>query len=223
LGPEHGEDEGDHLRRVAAELSASGLRDIGPLKRRLFSADSEDSRRAALELAAAGGRDAVLLLRQLLEGDDPASWESAIHALRQTREREGWLCLESVALGTVDELESVDRRVSGRAAIRLLMMGRTKTMDRLFRAADGHSRSIPVAAAARFVEVAIASLPEGQGRVLSLRLGAGGKSLTVPEVAAATGLVPEQVRELEAQAWATVQSPREWSAVNSGAARTLSS
>lgn len=218
LGPVPAEDEGDHLRRVAAELSSAGLNNVGELRRRLSSGHRETARNAAVDLAAVGGRDATLVLRELLESDDPAAWETAVHGLRQSRERDGWLCLESVALDSLGALASTDRGESSRAALRLLMMGRTKTMDRLFRAADGHSRSIPPAAARRFVEVAIASLPAQQARVLSLRLGeGGGRSMTVPEAAVATGLPQERVRELEAQAWATVQSPREWTQVRPAA------
>jgi len=223
LGPAADEEEGDHLRRVAAELGAADVPLVRRLEDVLRTGDTAARREAAAELGRRGSRDAIATLRALLEGPDPQGWEVAVHGLRQSREREGWLCLESVALECIPQLASPDGSVHRPAALRLLMMGRTKTMDRLFRAVDAHSRAIPAQAARRFVEAALASLPPVHAQVMSLRLGvregrghSTGSVLarTPPEVAAATGLSEERVRQLEAEAWAIVQSPRLWSDVS---------
>lgn len=214
LGPVPDEDESVHLHRVASELAAGNAPLARLLSDRLMSEDGPARLSAAAELGRMGGRDAIGALRSLLEGSDPVLWELAVHGLRQSKEREGWLCLESVAQESVPALASEDPAHARAAALRLLMMGRTKTMDRLFRAADGHSRSIPQQAARAFIEAALASLPPDQARVMSLRLGAeDGHSRTPAEAAAATGLSVEKVRDLEGLAWATVQSPRPWSAL----------
>ena len=214
LGPADEEGEGAHLRRVAEELAAAGLPLVRRLLERLRSGELPARRDAAEQLGLLGSRDAVAALRELLEDEDPAGWEVAVHGLRQDKERAGWLCLESVALGCVPKLASKDPAEHRLAAFRLLMMGRTKTMDRLFRAADGHSRAIPQEAARRFVRLAVSSLPPEHALVMSLRLGAAdGRSRTPPEAAAATGLPEERVRELEAEAWAMVQSPRPYEAL----------
>lgn len=222
VGPAVAEDEGDHLRRVAEELGAVNLRQVRALKKQLRSPDAAARRSAAAELGLTGGREAVSALRELLEGSDPAGWEVAVHGLRHSRERDGWLCLESVALECVSMLAADDPAVHRPAALRLLMMGRTKTMDRLFRAVDGHSRAISHEAARRFVRAALASLPPEHARVVALRLGvpegaaeapATRRALTPAEAGAVAGKPVERVRELESEAWAIVQSPRPWSAV----------
>ena len=216
LGPVLGEDESGHLHRVAAELAAGNAARVQILRERLKSAQGAAQLATAAELGSLGGRDAIGALRELLEGPDPASWELAVYGLRQAKGRDGWLCLESVAQESVPDLTADDAAKGRAAALRLLMMGRTKTMDRLFRAADGHSRSIPQKAAQAFIAAALSSIPPDQARVMSLRLGAAdGRSRTPAEVAAATGLSVERVRELESVAWATVQSPRPWSALES--------
>ena len=88
-------------------------------------------------------------------------------------------------------------------------MGRTKAMDRLFRAIDGHSRSLPVAAARNFVECALETLPSDEARVLTLRLGyPEGHGHTISEVARDIGLTEDEVRRLEARGWERMQSPR---------------
>lgn len=212
LGPVPHEDESDHLDRVAAELAAGNAPRARQLRERLASTQGAARMAAAAELGSLGGRDAIGALRSLLEGPDPASWELAVHGLRQSKERDGWLCLESVAQESVSALSADDPAEGRAAALRLLMMGRTKTMDRLFRAADGHSRSIPQKAAQTFIETTLASIAPDQARVMSLRLGAAdGYGRTPAEVAAATGLSVERIRELEGEAWAAVQSPRPWS------------
>ena len=222
LGPALAEDEGDHLRRVADELGAVNLGRVRDLKKLLRSRDAGARRSAAAELGQTGGREAVSALRALLEGSDPVGWEVAVHGLRHSRERDGWLCLESVALECVSMLASDNPAVHGPAATQLLMMGRTKTMDRLFRAVDGHSRAIPRDAAVRFVRAALSSLPPEHARVVSLRLGVPGgagkgaatvRALTPAEAGAVAGESAERVREFEAEAWAIVQSPRPWSAL----------
>ncbi len=211
IGPRRDEDESGHLDRVAAELAAGDLPRVRRLQDVLATARGPARMQAAADLAGIGGRNAISTLRSLLEGSDPEAWAAAVHGLRLSKDRSGWLCLESVALDSVGELGSADRAERTRAALRLLMMGRTKTMDRLFRAVDGHSRAIPQAAARTFAEAAVASLPAEQGRVLAMRLGlAGGHSRTPPEIALLTGLTEERVRDLEAEAWAAVQSPRPW-------------
>jgi hypothetical protein len=222
LGPALAEDEGDHLRRVADELGAVNLGRARDLKKLLRSRDAAARWSAAAELGQIGGREAVSALRELLEGTDPVGWEVAVHGLRHSRERDGWLCLESVALECVSMLASDHPAVHRPAAMRLLMMGRTKTMDRLFRAVDGHSRAIPRKAAVRFVRAALLSLPSEHARIVALRLGvsdgageagATGRALTPAEAGVVAGMSAERVRELEAEAWAIVQSPRPWSAV----------
>lgn len=209
LGPTPEEDEGAHLERVASELSTANVALLERLQRQLKSEHPSMRREAAAGLGRMGSRESILVLREMLEGPDPAGWETAIYGLRQAREREGWLCLESVALEQVEALASNDPDQSGTAALRLLMMGRTKTMDRLFRAIDGHSRSIPAGAALRFAKSAVESLSGEQAAVMSLRLGISGRPpMTPQEVARATGVPEERVREIESEAWTKVQSPR---------------
>ncbi len=210
-GPVGGEQEGDHLRRVAHELGSADSPAVAHLSSVLNSKNLGDRLVAAGGLGELGGSQAISVLRLLLEGDEPEGWEVAVHGLRRSRERDGWLCLESVAVESLQQLASADPAAATRAAVRLMMMGRTKTMDRLFRAADGHSRSIPPLAARRFVETAIASVSEIQGQIISLRLGTRDGISRIPlEVAHVLGVSEGRVREVEAEAWATLQSPRSW-------------
>lgn len=209
LGKTDEEDEAAHLRRVAQELGGANSRSLVTLEEQLHSADMAARRRAAAALGTLGDRAAIALLRGLLEGDRPEDWELAVFGLRQNRDRSGWLCLESVAL---DFLHTLAGHEGSTHAFRLLVMGRTKTMDRLFRAIDGHSRSIPVSAARAFTQVAVASVPAEMSRVMALRLGitddGTARPLTPEQVSEYTGVTLEQVRKLEAQAWETVQRPR---------------
>lgn len=209
LGPSLDEDESSHLRRVAAELGAANHGLVQQLARQLEDRDETVRRQAAADLGKLGDRESIAALRLLLVSDDVAGWELAVYGLRHSREREGWLCLEGVALESVPALAHPDPSVHRHAAMRMLAMGRTKTMDRLFRAIDGHSRSIPQDAARRFVELAVDSLPGEHARVMSLRLGLkDGTGRTPGEVASATGMSEDLVRMLEAEAWQTIQSPR---------------
>ena len=215
LGYSVAEGEGAHLLRVAKELGHAHRALIDELSARLTGDDPADRLNAAEEMGQIEDAEAIAVLRRVLEGQDPMLWEAAIRGLRQSRERDGWLCLESVALAQVPDLAESDGDRARVAACRLLMMGRTKTMDRLFRAADGHSRSISRDAAVRFLEHALKSLPELAGRVLSLRLGvAGGQALTPAQVAEELGLPTERVRQIESQAWQTVQAPRRVASLN---------
>lgn len=93
-------------------------------------------------------------------------------------------------------------------------MGRTKTMDRLFRAADGHSRSISAEAAIAFVDAALASLGKQEREVMVLRLGVlNGRPATPDEVADALGMDEDLVRTLESDAWIRIQSPRPYESI----------
>ncbi len=94
------------------------------------------------------------------------------------------------------------------------MMGRTKTMDRLFRAADGHSRSISATAAIAFVDAALASLDKREREVMVLRLGVSdGRAATPDQVAEALGMDEDLVRTLESDAWIRIQSPRSYESI----------
>ncbi len=210
LGKTAGEGEAEHLRRVAEELGGANSGSLIELQTGLTDPDASHRRTAAAGLGALGDRNAIALLRGLLEGDRPDEWELAVHGLRQSKDRSGWLCLESVA---VDLLSTLDRPFEEpRHAFRLLVMGRTKTMDRLFRATDGHSRTIPGASALKFSKVAVSSIPDEMSRVMAMRLGIENGLRTVPstpeEVSTETGLNLETVRQLEAKGWESVQRPR---------------
>ena len=215
LGRTADEDEAGHLRRVAEELGGANSDAVTHLRRQLEARDLSARMAAAARLGIMGDRYAIAELRRLLESGSPPSWELAVHGLRQNRDRAGWLCLESVAL---DHLDSLAVAAPGGAppqhAFRLLVMGRTKTMDRLFRAADGHSRSIPKAAAVNFTLAAVRSVPREMSQVMAMRLGVRGNAPATPEaVSQATGLPVEDVRRLEAKAWETVQQPRSYAEI----------
>jgi hypothetical protein len=220
LGKTDDEDEAGHLRRVADELGGANSDSVQQLADRLHrSAKTTEKLAAAAELGAQGDRHAIAILRALLEQSDPAGWEIAVHGLRQSRDRAGWLSLESVALdhvGTLEDGAGVTGAVGPPHAFRLLVMGRTKTMDRLFRAIDGHSRSLTADAAKAFAHVAVNSIPGEMAIVMAMRLGIGGSKDSRPwghpatpqEVSRTTGLGVDEVRLLEGLAWETVQRSR---------------
>lgn len=208
LGRSEGEDEAGHLRRVAEELGGANSPLIERLSRVLNSGGTEERMAAAARLGSMGERHATVELRRWLESDDTSMWEVAVHGLRQSRDRSGWLCLESVALDNLDSLaqECTDPPPH---AFRLLVMGRTKTMDRLFRATDGHSRAIQALAAMNFANTAVRSVPPEMSEVMAMRLGLFGHSQSSSDaVAKANGLSVDEVRRLESLAWETVQRPR---------------
>ncbi len=210
LGKTEQEDEADHLRRVAEELGGSTIGSVSDLANRLNSSDADERRTAAASLGASSDRHAISVLRSLLESEIPDNWELAVHGLRQSRTRDGWLCLESVALDHVPSLETNDSE--NPHAFRLLVMGRTKTMDRLFRAIDGHSRSISSAAALNFTKTAVRSVPAEMSAIMAMRLGLVGGVASTPEaIAIATNQPVDEVRRLEALAWETVQRSRTYS------------
>ena len=89
-----------------------------------------------------------------------------------------------------------------------MAMGRTKMMDRLFRAADGHSRSIPGDVARQFSRNAVATLPDRHRSVLELRLGLIDSAAATPaETASGLGIGLSDVRTLEREAWQSIHSP----------------
>lgn len=202
------ESEGAHLRRVASELSGSGEEHIAYLRDMLQSRRTEERTSAALALGQIGSQKAVQVLRDLLVSNDAGLWRLAIHGLRSGGEREGWLCLESVAQQDAHNLGSTDKQRATAAFERLMAMGRTKMMDRLFRAADGHSRSIPGDVARQFSRNAVATLPDRHRHVLEFRLGlTGSASATPAETASGLGIGLSDVRTLEREAWQSIHSP----------------
>lgn len=211
LGAALSEGEGAHLIRVARELGSDTAARVQLLELQLESPDPDTRSRAAIDLGELNDRNAIAVLRRLIEGEDPEQWALGVHGLRQSRERPGWLCLESIARAQIPALADDEPEARLAASTRLLMMGRTKTMDRLFRAADGHSRSIPVEAAVAFVHAALASLDERERDVMELRLGVGnGQAATLDMVAEALGEDEDLVRALESDAWVRIQSPRSY-------------
>ena len=91
---------------------------------------------------------------------------------------------------------------------RLMAMGRTKMMDRLFRAADGHSKSIPGVVAEEFSARAARTLSHRQRLVMELRLGIGNSTSATPaETADSLGISLKDVRELELIGWQSIHSP----------------
>jgi hypothetical protein len=217
LGKTGCEDEAGHLRRVADELGGANSGSLEILSSGLHGEGTVAERSAAAAaLGTISDRHAIATLRDLLEQDDPIGWEIAVHGLRQSRDRSGWMCLESVALDHVSTLEDVaGETVSDPLhAFRLLVMGRTKTMDRLFRAIDGHSRSLSSVAALTFTRVAVRSVPSQMSTVMALRLGisdiAGGRPATPEQVSLAASISVETVRQLEGLAWETVQRSRRY-------------
>jgi len=202
------ESEGAHLRRVADELSGSGEEVIAALKAKLSSREFSDRIPAARELGKIGSLKAIQLLRDLLSSSDEGSWSLAIHGLRTGGSREGWLCLEGVAEEDATQLASENKRLSDIAFRRLMAMGRTKMMDRLFRAADGHSRSIPGDVAKQFSIDAVSTLPEAHRNVMQYRLGLlSGSSSTPSDTAEVLGIALNDVRSLELEGWRSIHSP----------------
>ena len=214
LGAALSEGEGAHLIRVARELGSDTAARVQRLEVELKDPDASIRSRAAISLGDLNERNAIGVLRGLLESDNPDSWALGVSGLRQSRERPGWLCLESVARNQIPALGRGDARAKSAASTRLLMMGRTKTMDRLFRAADGHSRSISAKAAIAFVDAALASLHKQEREVMVLRLGVlNGRPATPDEVADALGMDEDLVRTLESDAWIRIQSPRPYESI----------
>jgi len=214
LGAALSEGEGAHLIRVARELGSDTEARVQRLEAELQDPDPAVRSRAAISLGDLNDRNAIGVLRGLLESDSPDSWALGVSGLRQSRERPGWLCLESVARAQIPALGRDDARAKWAASTRLLMMGRTKTMDRLFRAADGHSRSIPASAAIAFVDAALASLDEREREVMVLRLGvADGRAATPDQVSEALGVDEDLARTLESDAWVQIQSPRSYESI----------
>jgi|TARA_B100001964_G_scaffold145798_1_gene160507 hypothetical protein len=219
LGAAVSEGEGAHLLRVARALGSDTSARVTRLERELDDPDPGARSRAAIALGDLNNRNAIAVLRGLLESDDPDAWELGVIGLRQSRERPGWLCLESVARAQIPALGGGDPGPKLAASTRLLMMGRTKTMDRLFRAADGHSRSIPAGAAIAFINAALASIDEREREVMELRLGVrDGRALTPEVVAETLGTDEDLVRSLESDAWVRIQSPRSYQAINGNGA-----
>lgn len=212
LGKLDREDEAEHLRRVANELGGANSRSLENLRSSLSHREMDKRRAAAAALGKLRDRNAIALLRGLLEGENPDNWELAVHGLRQSRDRAGWLCLESIALDLLPTLNTVS--YAPQHAFRLLVMGRTKTMDRLFRAIDGHSRAISASVALNFSTVAVRSIPGDLSRVMAMRLGVENGTTVSPlapdQISSSTGLTLEIVRRLEADAWETVQRPRQY-------------
>jgi len=205
------ETEGDHLRRVAEELSGSGEDRLGKLRAMLSSRDSDEQVMAARELGKIGSLKAIQMLRGLLVSNHEVSWKLAIHGLRVGGSREGWLCLEGVAQEDASQLASDNIRLSNMSFRRLMAMGRTKMMDRLFRAADGHSRSIPGGVAKKFSMDAIATLPAMHKGVMERRLGLlNGASATPSDTATALSIELSKVRTLELESWQAIHLPIEF-------------
>lgn len=211
LGEAVSEGEGAHLIRVARELGSDTAARVRKLESQLEDADPETRALAAIDLGELNDRNAIAVLRGLLENEDTDGWALGVIGLRQSRERPGWLCLESIARAQIPALGGDDPIARRGASTRLLMMGRTKTMDRLFRAADGHSRSIPAVAAIAFVHGALESLDKRERDVMELRLGVeDGRAATPDEVAERLGMDEDLVRALESDAWVRIQSPRSY-------------
>jgi hypothetical protein len=204
------ETEGAHLRRVAEELSGSGEEQLAALKAKLSSREFSDRIPAARELGKIGSLKAIQLLRDLLASSDEGSWRLAIYGLRTGGSREGWLCLEGVAEEDAAQLGSDNKRLSDVSFRRLMAMGRTKMMDRLFRAADGHSRSIPGVIAKQFSIDAVSTLPDANRNVMQHRLGlVNGASATPAATAEILGIALNDVRALELDGWRAIHSPIE--------------
>tara|TARA_B100000029_G_C17577350_1_gene958589 strand:- start:621 stop:1349 length:729 start_codon:yes stop_codon:yes gene_type:complete len=202
------ESEGEHLRRVAEELSGSGENRLRVLESLLSDRNFSTRLDAALELGKIGSFKSIVILRNLLLSQDESSWQIAIHGLRKGGSREGWLCLESVAMDDAKRLDPSNFKVSELSFRRLMAMGRTKMMDRLFRASDGHSRSISGDVARHFSVKAVSTLPYQHKAVMEHRLGIiTGVSATPSATADALGIDLEQVRAFELEAWNFIHSP----------------
>ena len=178
------------------------------LRELLSSVDIRERALAAEELGNLESMKAVQVLRQMLESDDENAWRLAIYGLRTGGSREGWLSLESIAQKDANNLGSSDTLTADLAFRRLMAMGRTKMMDRLFRAADGHSRSIPGTVARAFCEYAVRTLDTEHQGVMELRLGLlNGSSSTPGDTARLLKRSLSEVRTLELEAWQSIHSP----------------
>ena len=174
----------------------------------LSSADIRERALAAEELGKLESMKAIQVLREMLESEDENAWRLAIYGLRTGGSREGWLSLESIAQRDAKNLESSDTLTVDMAFKRLMAMGRTKMMDRLFRAADGHSKSIPGVVAKEFSARAVRTLSHRQRLVMELRLGIGNSTSATPaETADSLGISLKDVRELELIGWQSIHSP----------------
>ena len=178
------------------------------LRELLSSVDIRERALAAEELGKLESMKAVQVLRQMLESDDENAWRLAIYGLRTGGSREGWLSLESIAQKDANNLGSSDTLTADLAFRRLMAMGRTKMMDRLFRAADGHSKSIPGVVAKEFSARAVNTLSHPQRLVMELRLGIRNSTSATPaDTADSLGISLNDVREFELAGWQSIHSP----------------
>ena len=178
------------------------------LRELLSSVDIRERALAAEELGKLESMKAVQVLRQMLESDDENAWRLAIYGLRTGGSREGWLSLESIAQKDANNLGSSDTLTADLAFRRLMAMGRTKMMDRLFRAADGHSKSIPGVVAKEFSARAVNTLSHSQRLVMELRLGIRNSTSATPaDTADFLGISLNDVREFELAGWQSIHSP----------------
>ncbi|SUZ96724.1 uncharacterized protein METZ01_LOCUS49578 [marine metagenome] len=178
------------------------------LRELLSSVDIRERALAAEELGKLESMKAVQVLRQMLESDDENAWRLAIYGLRTGGSREGWLSLESIAQKDANNLGSSDTLTVDLAFRRLMAMGRTKMMDRLFRAADGHSKSIPGVVAKEFSARAVSTLSHPQRLVMELRLGIRNSTSATPaDTADSLGISLNDVREFELAGWQSIHSP----------------
>ena len=178
------------------------------LRELLSSVDIRERALAAEELGKLESMKAVQVLRQMLESDDENAWRLAIYGLRTGGSREGWLSLESIAQKDANNLGSSDTLTVDLAFRRLMAMGRTKMMDRLFRAADGHSKSIPGVVAKEFSARAVSTLSHSQRLVMELRLGIRNSTSATPaDTADFLGISLNDVREFELAGWQSIHSP----------------
>ena len=178
------------------------------LRELLSSVDIRERALAAEELGNLESMKAIQVLRQMLESDDENAWRLAIYGLRTGGSREGWLSLESIAQKDANNLGSSDTLTADLAFRRLMAMGRTKMMDRLFRAADGHSKSIPGVVAKEFSARAVSTLSHPQRLVMELRLGIRNSTSATPaDTADSLGISLNDVREFELAGWQSIHSP----------------
>lgn len=209
LGPIVNESEANHLKRVASELSRGDLVIFEDLVNALDHTTKNVRINAAVRLAQSGDRRAIGVLRDLLESETSLNWETAVAGLRRSNNRSAWLCLENAAQKNITLLSNSDHQILEVSSFRLLVMGRTKTMDRLFRAIDGHSKSISRIAALNFSNVAIKSLPKELYEILAMRLGLlNDSNMTLDEISNSVGKNKNQIRDMESKAWELIQKPR---------------
>ncbi len=114
----------------------------------------------------------------------------------------------STGLPFLEHMGSSDTLTADLAFRRLMAMGRTKMMDRLFRAADGHSKSIPGVVAKEFSARAVSTLSHPQRLVMELRLGIRNSTSATPaDTADSLGISLNDVREFELTGWQSIHSP----------------